>query len=371
MNQCYAWSDFYSKHIRDLGNEAFEIVFNAEPLQNQWAKENGSASVGNKIVLDQLKMLKPDVVFFQDSFTFNGEWINQLRKSVPSLKLIIGNCCSAYTDEYINQFRVFDFMVVCTPGFLEDFRRLGLNTYYISHAFEDSLIDRIKTDNNYPEADFIFLGSFMPGAEWHDLRQTVVNHLIKAGINIDIYANIPRIAPFDLFKRRNAYYLVKALKALKLDYAAKNMPLINKAYYLKEAPTNHKNISAIGKIAKPPIFGIDMLKALSKSKIGFNLHIAAAGKYAGNVRLFEITGAGSCMITDWKKNLHELFEIDKEIVAYKTAEECLEKIKWLLDHPREREEIAKAGQRRVLKDHTFRKRALQLNEIILKELKKI
>ena len=371
MNECYAWSDFYSKHLRALGNEAFEIVSNAEPLQNQWAKENGSASTGNKIVIDQLKMIKPDVVFFQDSFTFNGEWINQIRKNIPSIKIILGNCCSAYNDDYINQFRAFDSMIVCTPGFLDDFQKAGLNTHYIAHAFEDSLIDRIKANNNYPEVDFIFLGSFMPGAGWHDLRQQVVNHLIKEGINIDIYANIPMIAPVDLFRRRTAYVLVQILKKLKLDNLARGIPLINKAYYLNEIPQNHKNISAIAKIAKPPVFGIEMLKALSKSKIGFNLHIAAAGEYAGNVRLFEITGAGSCMITDWKKNIHELFEIDKEIVTYKTAEECLEKVKWLLDHPTEREAIAKAGQMRVLKDHTFRKRAIQLNEIILNELKRI
>ncbi|MFN6031973.1 MAG: glycosyltransferase [Dolichospermum sp.] len=39
---------------------------------------------------------------------------------------------------------------------------------------------------------------------------------------------------------------------------------------------------------------------------------------------------------------------------------------WLLDHPQEREAIAKAGQARTLKDHTFAQRAIQLDEIIRK-----
>ena len=60
----------------------------------------------------------------------------------------------------------------------------------------------------------------------------------------------------------------------------------------------------------------------------------------------------------------------KKQLPLETGDECIEKIKWLLDHPKEREEIAKAGQKRVLKDHTFKIRANQLNEIILKELKK-
>ena len=82
-------------------------------------------------------------------------------------------------------------------------------------------------------------------------------------------------------------------------------------------PQNPKNISAISKIAKPPVYGLDMFKAISRSKIGFNMHGEVAGDYAANVRLFEITGVGSCMVTDWKKNLNEIFEIDKEAVAFR------------------------------------------------------
>jgi spore maturation protein CgeB len=370
MSECYAWSNFYSKHLRELGNEAFEIVSNAEPLQNQWAKEHGSQTRGSDIVFDQLKVIKPEVVFFQDSFTFNGEKINQLRENVPSIKLVIGNCCSIFNDEYLAQFKAFDFMNVCSRKFYEDFTKAGIKANIVLHAFEDTILDRINSNNNFPEVDFIFLGSFIPGFEWHDLRQKVVNQLIKAGIDINIYAHIQKIAQLDLFSRRSAFLLVKLLKSLQLDNLAKILPVIKKAYYLNEFPQNPKNISNISRITKSPVYGINMLKALSKAKIGFNMHAEIAGDFAANIRLFEITGAGSCMITDWKKNMPELFEIDKEVVTFRTAEECIEKVKWLSDHPKEREDIAKAGQKRVLKDHTFRNRAIQLNEIILNELKK-
>ncbi|MGD1008176.1 MAG: glycosyltransferase, partial [Ignavibacteriaceae bacterium] len=45
-----------------------------------------------------------------------------------------------------------------------------------------------------------------------------------------------------------------------------------------------------------------------------------------------------------------------------------EKVKWLLNNPKEREAIAKAGQQRVLKDHTLESRVRLLDEIIRKEL---
>ena len=85
------------------------------------------------------------------------------------------------------------------------------------------------------------------------------------------------------------------------------------------------------------------------------------------MRLFEVTGVGTCLLTDWKKNIGELFEPDKEIVTYSSLEECSEKVKWLRNNPKACKEIAEAGQARCLRDHTFAQRVLELDEIIRKE----
>ena len=77
------------------------------------------------------------------------------------------------------------------------------------------------------------------------------------------------------------------------------------------------------------------------------------------------------MVTDWKENITDLFEPDKEIVTYKSVDECIEKVKWLLDNSIEREKIARAGQERTLSAHTIENRASFLNEIIKKELKRL
>ena len=119
---------------------------------------------------------------------------------------------------------------------------------------------------------------------------------------------------------------------------------------------------------RPAVYGLAMFQALLDSKITLNVHADSSPHFASNMRLFETTGVGTCMIVDWKQNLHELFEDNKEIVTYTSAEECLEKVTWLLDHPKEREEIARAGQLRTLKEHTFNRRALQLDKIIQTKL---
>jgi len=111
-----------------------------------------------------------------------------------------------------------------------------------------------------------------------------------------------------------------------------------------------------------------MYQVLRRSKITLNCHGRWAGPYANNCRLYEATGVGTLLITDWKVNLHELFEPGKEIVAYRTAEECAELIKYYLKHDEERKAIARAGQQRTLREHTYFQRIQELVEIVQKYL---
>jgi spore maturation protein CgeB len=111
-----------------------------------------------------------------------------------------------------------------------------------------------------------------------------------------------------------------------------------------------------------------MLRLLSRSKICLNSHGGVAGEYAANIRMFEVTGAGSLLVTDDKKNIKDLFIPDTEIITYSSPGECISKLKWLLDKPEEIKKIALEGQQKTLKNHTLEQRVGLLNEIILKEL---
>lgn len=109
-----------------------------------------------------------------------------------------------------------------------------------------------------------------------------------------------------------------------------------------------------------PLYGKEMLKNLAKAKIGFNIHGEIA-KEACNMRMFETTGVGVCLLTD---NLPNKFFNEDEIVTYDSVEDCKEKVRWLLEHPKERREIALRGQKRTLENYTYEKRAEKLKEII-------
>lgn len=369
MSQGFSWSDFYAKHLNTIGVEAYEIVANAMPAQNTWAKEHKMESIKSQdIIKTQLKALKPDVVLFQDPFSFDKSWIASLKTDIKSIKKIIGWCCCPFLN-YVTYFDKFDFILTGTPGFLHNFQKLGLTSYQINHAFETSLLPKIIDNKNWQIAsDVVFLGSIILGADYHLNRQVLLEKIIKSQLNVKIYSNLPTDGHIKKLLKYSVWKTSKTLTRIGLANLIGQIPVLKKAALWQDCPIATYS-QTLKQAVNPPLYGLKMLQTLSRSKVGLNIHGEIADQYAGNVRLYEVTGVGSCLVTDWKKNLGDLFEIDREVVAYKSPEECVEKIKWLLEHPKEREEIAKAGQARTLKDHTFAQRAVQLDEIIRKELK--
>lgn len=113
-----------------------------------------------------------------------------------------------------------------------------------------------------------------------------------------------------------------------------------------------------------------MYRTLARSRITLNRHIDVAENYANNMRLYEATGVGTLLLTDRKDNLGELFEIGKEVLAYSSKEEAAEMIHYYLAHPDEAQEIARAGQKRTLSEHTYRHRMEELVPILQRYLKK-
>ena len=154
------------------------------------------------------------------------------------------------------------------------------------------------------------------------------------------------------------------LKSMKLESLKNIFPLLH------YGSVKVKNYSPELKRSRiQPVYGLDMYRLLMNSRIVLNFHIGIAGKYAGNMRLFEATGTGSCLLTDNKSNIGDLFIPDKEVIVYDNPDDCIEKAKWLLNNEEERRTIALAGQKKTLRSHTVEQRCHQMLEIIENELK--
>lgn len=104
-------------------------------------------------------------------------------------------------------------------------------------------------------------------------------------------------------------------------------------------------------------------KAFQSAKIVLNnMHLAEINGV--NKRAFEIPACGGFQIISHNDAVGDLFEIDKEIVTYKTFHELTEKIDYYLSHPDERKTITEAGYLRSINEHTYELRLKQLLNIV-------
>ena len=113
-----------------------------------------------------------------------------------------------------------------------------------------------------------------------------------------------------------------------------------------------KDKELIGKVMKGDSRQKVYVKLLNQSKITLNLHHKQSIE-STNFRTFEALACGAFVLVDYNPELEKLFEIGKEIVVYKNVEDLKKLISYYLDHPEEREKIAKAGMERVVKDYSI------------------
>jgi spore maturation protein CgeB len=328
MDQCFGTADFYSSNLIALGHEATEVVVNCEPLQRQWARENGVKLDGwvlgrravvipwprhvqfawfYAVLAAQVKHYGPDVLHIQD---MNGTSAAFLREVRPYVKLITGQiACPLAPDA---DFREYDLVLSSFPHFVDQFRSNGLRSEYFNLGFEPRLLEHLQKGPQHP---VVFIGGL---SSEHAERIRFLEH-ISASQPVDIWG-----------------------------------------YGLDSLDEN----SVLRRFHHGELWALDMYQVLYNASVALNHHISAAGGYANNMRLYEATGVGTMLITDSKDNLTTLFELGKEVVAYHSPEEALELIDYYLGHEEERKAIAQAGQARTLREHTYRHRMEEFVDIV-------
>ncbi len=369
LDDCYLWSDFWSVALGKLGYEAEEIIANVEPLQKRWAAENDVAYNESgwlfEVVAAQVKAFKPDVLFVTDYAVFTAEFVRQLKAECPSIKLTLGWCGAPYKDGSI--FHEYNTVLSCIPELVEHFREEGHTCYHVNHAFEPRVLEKIDTEAS-PSLDFAFIGSIVKRTQFHEMREKLLVKLVAA-TDLKLATDVP----FHSFSRRlrtmasaRAYDVVRAVERIGVPRKVLGaVPVAGKVARWRERPSLPKNVNPkLAARARPPLYGLAMFQQLHDTRVALNTHIDISPVSASNLRLFEATGVGTCLLTDWKENIGQLFEPDTEVVTYRDAAECIEKVRYLLAHDSERRAIAAAGQRRTLRDHTFKQRAAQLDEIV-------
>ncbi len=359
VKSLFGVADFYSSNLRKLGHEAWDIHTNNEFMQKTWAKEHGMqieaqavssqwwqslrkarrvalATVPRQIkawlrsllltksypsnkegwfyeILEaQIKRYKPDVLFIMSIPPISTFF---LREMAPYVRLLVGQIAAPLPSD--KEFGCYDLIISSLPNIVKYFRHSGIPTELQRLGFEPRILSGLKNEGSKIPVSFVGVLSS--------------NH--KARI-------------------------------LFLEYQAHHLDIHIWGQGIGSLPRD----SRIRQHYRGESWGIEMYQILRNSKITLNHHIDIAESYANNMRLFEATGVGTLLITDWKVNLHEMFEPGKEVVAYRTPEECAELVRYYLERDDEREGIARAGQARTLREHTYYQRMKELVDIVQKYL---
>jgi spore maturation protein CgeB len=362
LNDTTEFIGSYTRTFNKLGIDAECVIANDIILQNKWRSENISKSDNYKDILtEQVKRNQPDVLSIENISFTDKDWLQNIRSTVKSIKLIIAYHCSPFSPKIIERLKYVDFLITCTPGLKQEMENNGIRSYLVYHGFDTDLISRINVNNYLPKNDLLFSGSLTSGADFHGERTELIESLLSENIDIALYVNLEN--KYKIKAKQALYRINEILKKGGLENLQKRIPILR---YGTKPVKNYSDL--LLKKNLPSVYGIDMYNLLSNSRIVLNMHIGVAGSFAGNMRLFEATGVGSCLLTDNKKNLGDLFDVSNEIVAYDNPGDCIEKARWLLENESERKKIAEAGLQKTLKMHTVENRCKLIMEIIDKEL---
>ena len=342
---CFGSADFWTGALSKLGYETADVIANAKNLQSAWAGENAFDFDENnwlfEIARAQIKQFRPNVLLIADYSTFTADFLKNIRRECDSIRLVLGWCGAPYADSRV--FREWDIALSCVPEMVRDFERQGVRSFHVNHAFAPKILNQLDLQTE-PNVDFAFVGSIVKQNQFHLERERLLLELVET-TQLQIWSDLK----LPTFEQRAKDFVRKIVK--------------------RKSTISENYINArIASRTNSPVFGIKMFQQLRNSRVVFNNHIDISPVSASNMRLFETTGVGACLLTDWRANLSELFEPDQEVLTYRSAAECAEKLKYILAHEPARRQIAQAGQKRALREHNFDNRAAKIDEIICSRL---
>lgn len=323
MDSCFGTADFYSLSLGKLGYEAEEVVANCNNLQLRWARENSPNLWAQhllyrslrrrktwqlKVLAAQIDRLKPEVLYVQDLNWLEATLLREIR---PRVRFIVGQSASRLRPDV--DLSWYDLVLTSFPHYVERFRQQGLPAEYFRLAFEPVVLERLGPVST--ASGTVFVGGFSP--EHPD--GTRVLESVAREVGVDFWG-----------------YGVETLSA--------------------DSPVHPRYHGEA--------WGLEMYRVLAESRITLNRHGHISERYANNMRLYEATGAGTLLVTDMKDNLPEMFDPGREVIAYSDAWECAELVKYYLEHEDERVAIARAGQQRTLREHTYYQRMQELVSIL-------
>lgn len=326
LKKRYAWSDIFQYNIKSYN--FFFIFPNFKKLQHKWTVENKiKTNEDTKIFLEQIKYYKPDLVFFQNSITLS-KVINKV-----NFKYILWDGTNS---KNLKIAKNAELVLTNMPEAKRFYNLNKINSELFDHFFDRRLLKEIK--NFKKEFDITFIGTLSNKDHFdRSIFLGKLNNRFKINFFLGETNSFIRIMIV-------AFYNLCFKKKTILDFVK---------YIFFQLKINNLN--------KGPAFGVRMYEIIKKSKIVLNFHINSGTGL--NMRVFECTGIGSCLVSDYQDNLTKYFNCKDDITCFSNIEDATMKINYLLKENEYREKLASNAQKKILLNSTFEKRENQIKKI--------
>jgi spore maturation protein CgeB len=350
------------------GEEAEVIPFGIPQLAAAFRREYGVRSDKGEMAatIEILKRIAPDVLWFGTIERWTAEKVREIRNQIPSIRAVIG---MAGVDVFHNAvLGEVDGFLTCMKGLASRLQAEGKLAAFMAHAFDPRVIEKLGPVG--PKTGLSFFGNVYSGSHLHDVRRQVLNALaVRCGLRA--YSHLPDAGQIRGIGRHlrllAAYGAGRTLRRLGvLDLVPGASALRRAAEW--PAPPIRAEADLLARIARPPLYGLAMYREMSRSLSTVNVHVGVAGPHAASLRLFEASGVGVALLSDWKADMPEYFEPDREIACFRSVEDAVDKATYLLDHPAEAEAMGVRAQQRTLAHHTYERRVPIVIDMIKRAL---
>ena len=266
----------------------------------------------NKRLLDIVEKEKPDIALFWLIYDeYNLETFLKIKEISPLTKTIVffGDDDTQF-DNFSRYYALFfDYCLIAQPKYVSLYRQEGIKNVFPTIGVNIKNFKPLGLKKLY---DITFIGHPRPPFSG---RYETIKYLTKNKVNIRLFG-------------------------LGWD----NYPEFEEIY-------------------KGPLDNKEIVKVINQTKINLCFSKNHYDKPQIKGRLFEIPACKSFQLVEYAREYLEYFKEGKEVVMFKNKKDLLKKIKYYLEHEEERENIAEAAYKKVIKNHDIEK---ELQEILKK-----
>ena len=395
------FNDYFDLKMRELGIECQSIIHDVQYIRDAWIRASDFELTGDSdfdLIVTAVRKFGANVVFEQSAGLLDCEMVLRLRHTIPDLAIFAAHIAAPVDfDDYSQH----DLVFVGCESYLIPMKNSGCkNVFLLRHGFDKRLADKYASPRRVYDLTFVGNSGYKNPSYWSrykyldqlsgtgllqswsrpDLARkerkrrvrglaeqskvgAVMLNCARATIGLASHLFLGFIGAFRLpwlcgdklashLNRYSSGYRLFRSVSFPLNWRFPQIP-----FYLRDDQGSHSQV-----------FGSEMLRVLAKSKITFHRRADLVDGCAGAMRLFEATGMGAMLLTDEDSDIGLVFEPGVEVVTYSSYEDCVEKIRYYLEHESERELIAAKGQERTMKEHSLDSRFSFIAEQLLKQI---